>query len=291
MIDLHTHTNYSDGRQTVAELLQKAENQKLEYLSITDHNTVDAYAELNNPNIRNLFGGKIVNGIEVEFSYGDTYNEFLGYGVDVDIISQTEWFTTKHRQKNELLYVMNLLAVYRKLGFDLPDDCEFEKAVEQFGSGRPLLLMTLENEKNLEHAKQKLGIENAVEFRKWRQKEVLRPNGAYEIERPKSPDMHLASKLIRDAGGLVFMAHIFRVGEKSMKMLEYAIENKLIDGIEVYYQDKSTPHSPQQIELLLQICEKHGLFASGGSDAHRIDHLLSTLSEKQVSFVKRLKTQ
>ena len=34
MIDLHLHTNHSDGTDTVTELLEKAEQQKLEIISI-----------------------------------------------------------------------------------------------------------------------------------------------------------------------------------------------------------------------------------------------------------------
>ena len=43
MIDLHMHTTYSDGTDTVKELLEKAEFLGLEVISITDHNTCKAY--------------------------------------------------------------------------------------------------------------------------------------------------------------------------------------------------------------------------------------------------------
>lgn len=46
MIDLHLHTNHSDGTDSVEELLENAEKQKLEIISITDHNSVGAYFEL-----------------------------------------------------------------------------------------------------------------------------------------------------------------------------------------------------------------------------------------------------
>ena len=48
MKDLHLHTNHSDGRLSVSELLSKAEKAKLTTISITDHNTVGAYSELTN---------------------------------------------------------------------------------------------------------------------------------------------------------------------------------------------------------------------------------------------------
>lgn len=43
MIDLHMHTANSDGSKTVKEILQMCEEKKLEYISITDHNTCGAY--------------------------------------------------------------------------------------------------------------------------------------------------------------------------------------------------------------------------------------------------------
>lgn len=53
MIDLHLHTNHSDGIDSVEELLENAERQKIEIISITDHNSVDAYYELEkNPEMR-----------------------------------------------------------------------------------------------------------------------------------------------------------------------------------------------------------------------------------------------
>ena len=46
MIDLHTHTNYSDGTWNLSRLLKEAEIGKIDILSITDHDTIDAYKEL-----------------------------------------------------------------------------------------------------------------------------------------------------------------------------------------------------------------------------------------------------
>ena len=52
MIDLNTHTKHSDGTDKCIELLQKAQEQGLDIISITDHNTVDAYFELEKINIK-----------------------------------------------------------------------------------------------------------------------------------------------------------------------------------------------------------------------------------------------
>ena len=61
LIDLHTHTNYSDGTATAEQTLMLAERLGLSFLSITDHNTVNAYDELLQK--KHLFSGRLVSGV------------------------------------------------------------------------------------------------------------------------------------------------------------------------------------------------------------------------------------
>ena len=58
MIDLHIHTRHSDGTNSIKEILKKAEENNLELISLTDHNTVKGYFELENFNIKNYFSRK-----------------------------------------------------------------------------------------------------------------------------------------------------------------------------------------------------------------------------------------
>ena len=58
MIDLHMHTKYSDGTDDIIEFLKKAEENNLEIISITDHNTVKAYFELEKLNVKDYFSRK-----------------------------------------------------------------------------------------------------------------------------------------------------------------------------------------------------------------------------------------
>ena len=57
MIDLHIHSVYSDGSKTVEKILKMCEEKKLEYISITDHNTAKQYE---NEALKNnkIFSGK-----------------------------------------------------------------------------------------------------------------------------------------------------------------------------------------------------------------------------------------
>ena len=84
MIDLHTHTTYSDGSYNVLELLNEAQKRKLNIISITDHNTIQAHFELLNPNIRNIFAGEIITGIELTTTYKGETIEILGYGFNIE---------------------------------------------------------------------------------------------------------------------------------------------------------------------------------------------------------------
>ena len=61
MIDLHMHTIYSDGTENCISILKKCEEKRLDYISITDHNSVGAYFELENLDIKNYFSGTILS--------------------------------------------------------------------------------------------------------------------------------------------------------------------------------------------------------------------------------------
>ena len=65
MIDLHIHTHYSDGTENCMTVLKKCQEKNLDYISITDHNSVDAYFELEKLNVKQLYSGKIICGIEL----------------------------------------------------------------------------------------------------------------------------------------------------------------------------------------------------------------------------------
>ena len=82
MIDLHTHTNYSDGTWNLKKLLEEAEKTKIEVLSITDHDRIDAYKELERINANDLFSGRIVTGVEFSTVFDGVMFHLLAYDFD-----------------------------------------------------------------------------------------------------------------------------------------------------------------------------------------------------------------
>ena len=84
MVDLHTHTIYSDGTWNVKKLLEEAKKNGVTLLSITDHDSVDAYLELRNNDYSNYFSGKIIPGCEFDCVFDNIKIELLGYNFDAD---------------------------------------------------------------------------------------------------------------------------------------------------------------------------------------------------------------
>ncbi|MDR1630733.1 MAG: PHP domain-containing protein [Oscillospiraceae bacterium] len=86
MIDLHIHTTYSDGSCTISNVLKEAQSKKISTISITDHNTVSAYNELENNEIRSLYKGNIINGCELLTSYNGELIDVLAYNFDMQLM-------------------------------------------------------------------------------------------------------------------------------------------------------------------------------------------------------------
>jgi hypothetical protein len=66
--DLHTHTVHSDGVQTVQELARYAALQGLDFIAITDHNTISHHAEL--PSTAARYGITLIPGQEITVENG-----------------------------------------------------------------------------------------------------------------------------------------------------------------------------------------------------------------------------
>ena len=83
-VDLHIHTDLSpcgDEMSTPGNVVGMAALNGLDAIAITDHNTLDAYRELSDPNTRNLYKGSIIPGIEITTTYNGETIEVLGNGI------------------------------------------------------------------------------------------------------------------------------------------------------------------------------------------------------------------
>ncbi len=86
--DLHTHTTCSDGTLSPSALVSLAQSRGISTLSITDHDSVQAYSELTTDDQE---GMRIVPGIELSSTYKDTEIHMLGYNINTQHKELSDW--------------------------------------------------------------------------------------------------------------------------------------------------------------------------------------------------------
>lgn len=260
MIDLHMHTLYSDGTNTCKEILEKAERLKLNIISITDHNTCKEYGDLLNPEVRKIFSGKIIRGVELNTKVLGIPIEILGYDIDIDYMNEN---LPKLYITNQERNVIELKRIYQ-ICVDNNIDVG-EKFVENYNpelyASKYLHNIITKNETNKRLIDEESWNNSNIFYRKY----MSNPDTLFYVNTDDIvPTFEEACKLVREAGGLVFIPHIFEYRENSEKILDYILENYKIDGIECYY----TTFTDEQIEKVINISKEKKLYMSGGSDYH-----------------------
>lgn len=272
MIDIHSHTTYSDGSSSVEELLSEAEKLNLGLLSITDHNTVQAYYELQNPNIRDKFKGKIIPGVEITTTYKGETIEVLGYGFDLELMQQfleNNVLTFEEKQLKEYELIKNR---YKDIGVIFDEaNIQFNPKIE---SCRPAF--AIEIKKYPENYKFFLNQESINTASGFTRNEVYNPKSPlYVDESSLFPSLETAIQMIHNSGGLAFLAHTFAYSPNIANELLNIINNYELDGLECFY----TTFTKEQSDYLVDVCKNWRMYMSGGSDFHgtrKTNHNLGT---------------
>ncbi len=272
MIDIHSHTLYSDGSSTVKELLQEAEKTKLSLLSITDHNTVKAYEELANPNIRNIYNGEILNGIEITTTYNGEVVEVLGYGFDLKIMQDMLNKYVLSFEEEQLKEYEIIKNRYRKIGV-IFDETNIKFDPKKRSCHIPLIL---EIKRHSENNKFFLYEESITTNFGFTRNELYNPKSPLFVDISSLyPSLKETIDIIHNAKGLAFLAHPFAYSKNIEKSLLEIIDNYEFDGLECFH----TTFTKSQSHYLVKLCKEKGLFMSGGSDFHgkrKINHNLGT---------------
>lgn len=268
MIDLHMHTKNSDGSDTTEELIKKAEGMKLKYISITDHDNVHAHEEISDRHLEKLFSGKIITGIEIKCIYKKRTIEVLGYKYDLNKMS--EWVTNFYKDKSkEVLqrkYFDKTYDACKQLGFKLT-----EKDKIDWNPKTDWASFTIYSD--LKKYKENEGVyadDILNDFTTFNKKYCSDMNSILYIDKSDDyPSLETAIKAIKDAGGLVFVAHVFiyKAIKDKEAFINDLIENYDIDGFECYHSE----FTDDQIQYLLNLTKEKGLLRSGGSDYHGIN--------------------
>ena len=259
MIDLHTHTNISDGTDTVKELLENANNINLEVLSITDHDTTDAYYDA--IKLRDLFKGIIIPGVELKAYYDGMPLEVLAYGID----------HTKININRNAVFDMQVdcLEEFKNIGRSLGLKFDENIQVSKTDSRRKYASFTFAEEllKHKENESILLSIGpmfTQTEF--YRVHASNKKSIFYYDESKLGITIEKAIDMIHNAGGLAFLAHplIYPYEKDKFEEIEHILKTYNLDGIEVDY-----PLFTQNDRIKLrEIAKKYNKYISGGTDYH-----------------------
>lgn len=240
-VDLHIHTNHSDGFYSPIELIQKVKEAGLDIISITDHDNLSAIYEASS--FGKELGIEVIPGLELSSDIGDREVHILGYFIDPDNRELERYL--KFFREERLKRAIRIVNKLKGFGLSISIEDVLEQA-KNSAIGRPHIAQAM-LEKGL--------ITNYYEaFIKY-----IGNNGpAFEKKVHISPQSVV--KIISDAGGLSFIAHPGNMPESLLKEL---IEEG-IDGIEVIHPS----HDSFLAKFYKGIVNEYFLLESGGSDFH-----------------------
>lgn len=265
MVDMHMHTLYSDGNDKIKDVLKKCEEKKLEYISITDHNTCKEYDdEVWN---KNIFTGKVVMGVEMNAMLDNNKRiEFLAYNIKKpEIINEwsNKFFSTEILTKKFEYSKKAALEMCDRAGliYNL-DNIKKDIPVTDFFIVY-LYYELIKHPENLE----KLG-NYAESFNTFRRIGFDNPDSIYYIKQGDFPNPKFRDvvDVIHKAGGLVFLAHPFEYKfDDIIGFIDYLRGEIKLDGIECFHPSAETDN---RIETLINYARDNNLYISGGSDYH-----------------------
>jgi 3',5'-nucleoside bisphosphate phosphatase len=244
LIDLHSHTNQSDGTFSPGELVSEAAKNGVDVLSITDHDTFAGYdsavADARSAGI------ELLCGIELSTRLHGQSVHLLGYfphnGGPHGLREWVEEMQATRKDRNA-----RLASRLRELGFDIT--LEEAEARGRGMTGRPHFAQIMVEKGYVSSFRQAFD-------------EYLDESAKAYVYR-REPQFGEAVERIRAAGGVSSLAHPIRVNGDVPALLPELCEAGL-KAIEAYHSD----HGPQETCMYLELARKHGLLVTGGSDFH-----------------------
>lgn len=243
-VDLHLHSSFSDGSFSPKELIEKCTQNKIQYASLTDHDTMSGVKEFLDG--CKTAGINAVSGVELSTMGKRKEVHVLGYNIDPEnpkFLKELEKIQ-EMREKRNLEIIAKLKKC--KVFINKPESEKGEvvgrlhiaKAIKTAG------YITNENEA----------------FDKWLAfgKPAFVSNGRIDTEH--------AIKIIKSCGGVAVLAHPYLISGSFENVLKYVLELKEVglDGVETFYANQNKFQQSQMRDF----AERHGLVQTCGSDFH-----------------------
>lgn len=252
-IDLHVHTNYSDGLFYPKDIINLAKENNVQILSITDHDSISSLEEFKNNICDKMIG---IKGVEFS-SYINIFNKkiklhILGYCFDENNINLKKLINEMLEKRREAH--INLLKEINNKIKNFPEEnlskinfdryCWFDREIINYLEDNNV------SKEKIEY------LRNFYKFNKFSY------GFDYDLPARKVIDA------IHSAGGYVIFAHpmAYKIEKEQMELIINHLISMGIDGIETYQSDCSDKDSM----WLNKIVETNNLLNSVGSDFHRI---------------------
>jgi hypothetical protein len=240
-VNLHIHTTFSDGAFKPRAIVDAAQKNNIDIISITDHDTIEAYNHIPG----NCLPTRILPGIEMSSTWKENDVHVLGYGIDKKnraLLDVLTWMKDgRHVRAEKMLDKLSLL------GIKIPFELVLSYTGEMQLIVRPHIAQALVASKHCRTKQEAFERYIGNEAPAYVPKPIL-----------STPEV---IGIIQDAGGVAVIAHPGKL--KSMSYLKEFVAFGL-DGIEVCHPD----HQDYLVKELEEFCIANHLLQTGGSDFH-----------------------
>ena len=245
-IDLHTHSNYSDGTDSPGQLIIKAKEAGLCAIALTDHDAVAGLNELTESGLEH--GVETVCGIEISSQMLDIEAHLLGYFISWNNRAMDDYLTLQKASREEK--ISRTLIKLREIGFDISyEDFHESKGIITRGSIAGVM-----------HKKGFIGYKNEA-FEKY----IGEGRPAF-VDRERV-SVTEALELVLECGGIPVLAHpyLYDIDDAVFEAELARLVSAGLKGIEVMYSSKVTGSRELYYRSL---AAKYSLLITGGSDYH-----------------------
>ena len=270
--DLHCHTTLSDGSLGIEEVIAQAKRVGLDYLAITDHDTLSS----------------------------SNRAKILAERYDIEVIPAVElsaWDKKRDQKVHILCYAPQKPDRLEGLclkSCQIRKECAkemLEKVMELYPITEDMVYKYAKSSKSLYKSHIMRALINygyATEFYGSINDELFKyPNGKCLVQR-EYPDVNFVIDLIHSSKGVAVMAHPYHFG--NIELLEELIAAGKMDGIEVNHHSAND----EQKAYLQKLCDDNDLIATGGSDFHglyndRVTYIGSNIcDDENIDKLKKL---
>lgn len=266
-IDLHIHTNKSDGKLSPKEVIDEAVKNKVSTIAIADHDTIEAYNDelFNYAKERNI---NLIPAVEISTKTKKCGIHVLGYNIDINNEEFRKGLSKLINARHD--YLHNVAEKISDLGYVI--DVESLDKVDAVTKAH-IASNVVDNPENEKLLKEKFGyIPNRGEYI-----ETIMNEGCPAYVKKETATPALAAEMIRSAGGKVVLAHpvayTYEDGTTEDDMLNLVNEMKA-DGIEanyIYIHRSDNNKKINDTAKWIKFADDHNLFTTVGSDFHYDD--------------------